>query len=142
KALDSAAVEKPAYCRIVHGWLTYIDGYGPRTYGMAPGTVSSGKGVTASSSSVVAVPASTASRSALVETRLTSIRSGVSLSWASAGRARLSSWEAVARGAAPRSGAVLQSGKGVGSLVSQLGEEGGQGRDAVVAQPEVNVVPL
>jgi hypothetical protein len=30
-------VENPAYCRMVHGWLTYMVGYGPRRYGAAPG---------------------------------------------------------------------------------------------------------
>jgi hypothetical protein len=31
--LESAAVENPAYWRMVHSWLTYIVVYGPRRYG-------------------------------------------------------------------------------------------------------------
>ncbi len=33
-------MEKPAYWRIVHGWLVYIVGYGPRTNGAMPGSES------------------------------------------------------------------------------------------------------
>src|SRR5699024_10159385 len=46
------------------------------------------------------------------------------------------------RGASPRSGAVLKSGKVVISLHSQLVEEGGQGGDGVDAEPEVTVGTL
>jgi hypothetical protein len=37
--LDSSAVEKPAYWRIVHGRPTYIVACGPRTKGSMPGKV-------------------------------------------------------------------------------------------------------
>ena len=39
KALDSVAVEKPAYWRMVQGRPTYMVAYGPRTYGGSPGKV-------------------------------------------------------------------------------------------------------
>ena len=38
--MDSSAVEKPAYWRIVHGRCAYIVGCGPRTNGSNPGSVS------------------------------------------------------------------------------------------------------
>src|SRR5690606_21215525 len=134
---------------MVQGWLTYIDGYGPRRNGAAPGTVSRGNGVTSSPSSVGAVPASTASRSALVKTRLTSIPSGVS-QWApgaipssTVAVAACAASPEVSRAAVPgaavsgavvsRRAAVLKSGKVVISLHSQLVEEGGQGGDGVDA---------
>ena len=37
RALDSAAVPNPAYCRIVHGRPVYIEAYTPRVYGNSPG---------------------------------------------------------------------------------------------------------
>src|SRR5690625_1904796 len=124
---------------MVHGWLTYIDGYGPRRKGAWPGTVSSGKGVTSSPSSVGALPASTASRSALVKIRLTSIPSGVS-QWASAATPSSTATAVASVGdASPRRGAVLKSGKVVISLHSQLVEEGGQGGDGIDADPQVAV---
>ena len=30
EGVESSAVEKPAYCRMVHGCVTYMVGYGPR----------------------------------------------------------------------------------------------------------------
>src|SRR5215472_7924625 len=39
--LESAAVEKPAYCRIVHGLVTYMVGYTPLVNGYSPGSPSS-----------------------------------------------------------------------------------------------------
>ncbi|GFJ80546.1 hypothetical protein Phou_047260 [Phytohabitans houttuyneae] len=37
RALDSAAVPNPAYCRMVHGRDVYIVRYTPRVYGYSPG---------------------------------------------------------------------------------------------------------
>src|SRR3954471_10297139 len=62
-AFASGAVENPAYWRIVHGWVVYIVGYGPRRYGAIPGYVPRR-----------ASPA----RSASVYSAFTSIPSGVS----------------------------------------------------------------
>ncbi|GGJ92944.1 hypothetical protein GCM10010123_23500 [Pilimelia anulata] len=42
RALDSAAVPKPAYWRIVHGRDVYMVGYTPRVYGYSPGAPRSG----------------------------------------------------------------------------------------------------
>ncbi len=44
RALDSAAVPNPAYCRIVHGRPVYIVGYTPRVNGNAPGSPSRSAG--------------------------------------------------------------------------------------------------
>src|SRR5262249_3451836 len=40
KALDSSAVLKPAYCRMVHGRPAYMVAWGPRRNGSKPGNVS------------------------------------------------------------------------------------------------------
>ncbi len=37
RSLVSTAVPKPANIRIVHGFVRYIDAYGPRVYGGRPG---------------------------------------------------------------------------------------------------------
>ena len=36
-AFDSSAVEKPAYCRTVHGLPVYMVAFGPRVKGVCPG---------------------------------------------------------------------------------------------------------
>ena len=51
RALDSLAVPKPAYCRIVHGRPVYIDGYTPRVNGNSPGAPSAASGLNPSSAS-------------------------------------------------------------------------------------------
>jgi hypothetical protein len=45
--LDSFAVPKPAYWRIVQGRPVYIDGYTPRVYGVGPGLTQLRRGVEA-----------------------------------------------------------------------------------------------
>ena len=46
RALVSAAVPKPAYCRIVHGRRVYISGYAPRVNGNCPGCTDVVSGIT------------------------------------------------------------------------------------------------
>src|SRR3569623_3644582 len=59
-ALDSSAVEKPAFCRIVHGRPAYIDARTPRVNGANPGN-----------------PGSMSATSSCVYNGLTAIPSGV-----------------------------------------------------------------
>ncbi len=40
RAFDSRAVPNPAYCRMVHGRVVYIEAYGPRVNGYRPGSPS------------------------------------------------------------------------------------------------------
>ena len=47
RALDSTAVPKPAYWRMVHGRPVYIVGYTPRVYGIAARLAQRRRGVPA-----------------------------------------------------------------------------------------------